>query len=348
MRLSLRARVTVMFVLTVAGVGLLLIGLVYAYLRLTPVPFQAEFTGADGAVIDAAVPVTEEILRTVVTISLAVLAVLTAAAGAAGWFVAGRVLAPLRSIAGDARAVTSGDTATRIAYTGPADEVGDLANALNSMLDSLAASLAAHQRFAANASHELKTPIATIQAIADVALSDANATEADLRESLQRVREINAGNAATVASLLTLAHVQSGRDLQRGSVDLSEMCRQVARLNGIERADVADGVVVEGDAELLTTALDNLARNAVTHGEPGTSALTLTRAAGGAQVEVSNGGEVVSAEDTARMVEPFAGSRSGRGHGLGLPLVAAIAASHGGGFEIRPLPSGGISAVISL
>lgn len=348
MRLSLRARVTVMFVLTVLGVGLLLIGLVYAYLRLTPVPFQAEFSGADGAVIDAAIPVTEEILQTVVTISLAVLAMLTVLAGAVGWFVAGRVLAPLRLIASDARAVTSGDTATRIAYSGPADEVGDLANALNSMLDSLAASLDAHQRFAANASHELKTPIATIQALADVTLSDPAATEEELRESLQRVREVNAGNAATVASLLTLAHVQSGRGLQRGSVDLSEICRQVARLNGIERVEVADGVVVEGDAGLLTTAVDNLARNAVTHAEPDTSALTLTRVAGGARVEVASGGEVLSAEDAARMAEPFAGSRRGRGHGLGLPLVAAIAASHGGGFEIQPLPGGGISAVISL
>ncbi|MEH0147052.1 HAMP domain-containing sensor histidine kinase [Corynebacterium sp. Q4381] len=348
MRLSLRARVTVMFVLTVLGVGILLIGLVYAYLRLTPVPFQAEFSGADGAVIDAAIPVTEEILRTVVTISLAVLAVLTALAGAVGWFVAGRVLAPLRSIAGDARAVTSGDTATRVAYSGPADEVGDLANALNSMLDSLAASLAAHQRFAANASHELKTPIATIQALADVALSDADATEGELRESLQRVREVNAGNAATVAALLTLARVQSGHDLQRESVDLSEICRRVARANGIERADVADGVAVEGDAELLATAVDNLARNAVTHGEPGTSALTLAHAAGRTRVEVASSGEVVSVEDAARMAEPFAGSRSSRGHGLGLPLVAAIATAHGGGLEIQPLPGGGISAVISL
>lgn len=348
MRLSLRARVTVMFVLTVAGVGLLLIGLVYAYLRLTPVPFQAEFIGADGAVIDAAVPVTKEILRTIVTISLTVLAVLTAAAGAVGWFVAGRVLAPLRSIANDARAVTSGNPQARVAYDGPADEVGDLATALNSMLDSLAASIAAHQRFAANASHELKTPIATVQTLADVTLSDPHATEEEMRETLRRIRAVNAGNATTVAALLTLARVQSGQALQRDRVDLSAICRDVARANGIADVAIEGGVHLSGDAELIHTAVDNLARNAVTHGAPGTSALTLTSTPNGVTVALTNGGEPVRETAAALLAEPFAGARKGHGHGLGLPLTDAIARAHGGSLEIHPRSEGGITATLSF
>lgn len=348
MRLSLRARVTVMFVLTVAGVGLMLIGLVYAYLRLTPVPFQAEFIGADGAVIDAAVPVTEEILRTIVTISLTVLAALTALAGAVGWFVAGRVLAPLRSIANDARAVSSGDTDARVAYAGPADEVGDLATALNAMLDSLAASLAAHQRFAANASHELKTPIATVQTLADVTLADPHATDEEMRETLRRIRSVNADNAATVASLLTLAQVQSGHALKRGPVDLSAICDDVARDNGIAEVAIESGVSLSGDADLIRTAVDNLARNAATHGAPGSSALTLVSTAGVAVVAVTSGGELIDAASAARMAEPFAGARGGRGHGLGLPLTDAIARAHGGSLEIHPRSEGGITATLSF
>ena len=167
-RLSLRARITVLFVGTVLGVGLLLIGLVYAYLRLTPVPFQATFPiEEDGLVIDAAVPITNEILRVILGASLTVLAVLTAIAGAVGWFVAGLVIRPLTGIADAAREVTVGDLTTRIAYEGPRDEIGDVTEALNVMLDSVQGAVDRQMRFAANASHELKTPIATIQADPD-------------------------------------------------------------------------------------------------------------------------------------------------------------------------------------
>ena len=139
MRLSLRARITVMFVATVLGVGLALIGLVYAYLKLTPVPVMASFPGTDdGVVIDGAVPVTDEILRRILLASLGALALLTALAGVVGWFVAGLVITPLRSIADDARTVTRGDLSARIDYDGPRDEVGELAEALNAMLDELA------------------------------------------------------------------------------------------------------------------------------------------------------------------------------------------------------------------
>ena len=124
MKLSLRARITVMFVATTLVVGLSLIALVVAYLKLTPVPFQAEIPVEDGLVIDAAVPVTDEILRVVLLVSLAALGLLTAVSGAVGWFVAGWVIRPLTGIAAAARDVTRGDLATRIPYDGPDDEIG--------------------------------------------------------------------------------------------------------------------------------------------------------------------------------------------------------------------------------
>lgn len=344
MRLSLRARITVMFVATVLGVGLALIGLVYAYLKLTPVPVMASFPGADdGVVIDGAVPVTDEILRRILLASLGALALLTALAGVVGWFVAGLVITPLRSIADDARTVTRGDLSARIDYDGPRDEVGELAEALNAMLDELADAVERQRRFAANASHELKTPIATIQTVADVALSG---DDADLRPALGRIREVNARNAATVSSLLQLANVQV-RD--RAAVDLAAVCREVGAAHGMH-VDTADAtpLTVEASPTLIRQAVDNLARNAAIHGTGGS--ITLRRVGAGAEITVESGGDPLDPAEVATWTEPFARARrtSGSGHGLGLALVKAIAKAHGGSLELAARAGGGLVVKLLL
>lgn len=345
-KLSLRARITVMFVATVLGVGCALIGLVYAYLKLTPVPVLAEFpAGPDGVVIDGAVPVTDEILHRILTASLGALALLTALAGVVGWFVAGLVITPLRAIADDAREVTRGNLAARIDYDGPRDEVGELSEALNAMLDELADAVERQRRFAANASHELKTPIATIQTVADVALSGE---EADLRPALSRIREVNARNAATVSSLLQLANVQV-RD--RATVDLAAVCREVGAERGVP-VDAAE-VSVQASPALVRQAVDNLVRNAVVHGAPGTARLSLRRAPGtpsAAEITVASGGDVLDPGEVATWTEPFARARrtSGEGQGLGLALVKAIAKAHGGSVELAPRAGGGLAVRLLL
>lgn len=340
-KLSLRARITVMFVATVLGVGCALIGLVYAYLKLTPVPVMAEFpAGPDGVVIDGAVPVTDEILRRILTASLGALALLTALAGVAGWFVAGLVITPLRAIADDAREVTRGNLAARIDYDGPRDEVGELSEALNAMLDELADAVERQRRFAANASHELKTPIATIQTVADVALSG---DDADLRPALGRIREVNARNAATVSSLLQLANVQV-RD--RAPVDLAAACREVGAAHGM--AVTAEPLTVEASPTLIRQAVDNLARNAAIHGTGGS--ITLRRAGACAEITVESGGDQLDPAEVATWTEPFARARrtSGSGHGLGLALVKAIAKAHGGSVELAARAGGGLVVKLLL
>lgn len=342
MRLSLRARITVMFVATVLGVGLALIGLVYAYLKLTPVPVMASFPGADdGVVIDGAVPVTDEILRRILLASLGALALLTALAGVVGWFVAGLVITPLRSIADDARTVTRGDLKARIDYDGPRDEVGELAEALNAMLDELADAVERQRRFAANASHELKTPIATIQTVADVALSG---DDADLRPALGRIREVNARNAATVSSLLQLANVQV-RD--RAAVDLAAVCREVGAAHGMP-VDTAEPLTVEASPTLIRQAVDNLARNASIHGTGGS--IALRRVGAGAEITVESEGDQLDPAEVATWTEPFARARrtAGSGHGLGLALVKAIAKAHGGSVELAARAGGGLVVKLLL
>mgnify|MGYP001031524303 FL=1 len=338
-RLSLRARITVLFVGTVLGVGLLLIGLVYAYLRFTPVPFQATFPiEEDGLVIDAAVPITQEILRVVLGASLAALALLTALAGAVGWFVAGLVIRPLSGIADAARQVSRGDLTTRIAYEGPRDEIGDVTEALNVMLDSVQGAVDRQKRFAANASHELKTPIATIQAIADVALDEPD--PAAMRRSIERIREVNAGNADTVAALLQLAHLSPTLE----PVDLGGIASRVAAAHSIPCA--AEPLLIDASPHLIHQAIDNLARNAATHGAPGTARMRVFGDGDDAVVKVSNAGEVI--ENPATLAEPFARARTSRGHGLGLALVKAIAEAHGGTLELEAPPAGGLIARVRV
>ena len=250
------------------------------------------------------------------------------------------MITPLRSIADDARTVTRGDLKARIDYDGPRDEVGELAEALNAMLDELADAVERQRRFAANASHELKTPIATIQTVADVALSG---DDADLRPALGRIREVNARNAATVSSLLQLANVQV-RD--RAPVDLAAVCREVGAAHGM--AVTAEPLTVEASPTLIRQAVDNVARNAAIHGTDGS--IALRRAGACAEITVESGGDQLDPAEVATWTEPFARARrtSGSGHGLGLALVKAIAKAHGGSVELAARAGGGLVVKLLL
>ena len=341
--MSLRARIAAMFVLTTFLAGAALTALVYAYLKLTPVPFRAEFPGGDagdaggaegaaGAVIDGAVPVADEVLRVVLIVSVVGLLLLTALSGLIGWFVAGWVITPLSGLAHTARQVTAGDLEQRTGYDGADDDVGDLASALDTMLDSLEDSITAQKRFAANASNELKTPIATIQTVADVALATPEDAE-HLRTALTQIRSVNADNAAMVSALLDLARAENP---ELAPVDLGEICGG------------DDHVAVMGDAVLLRHAVSNLVRNAQTHGE--NMRLSLTSDGHEARVVVTNDGAVLDPDAVATFTEPFTRgtNRVGDGHGLGLALTDAIARSHGGRLELHARAEGGLTAGLIL
>ena len=191
-----------------------------------------------------------------------------------------------------------------------------------------------------------KTPIATIQTVADVALSG---DDADLRPAVAQIRKVNARNAATVSSLLQLANVQV-RD--RGAVDLAALCHEAVAAHCVP-VD-AEPVTVEASPTLVRQAVDNLVRNAVAHGAPGTAQLTLQRASGTpaplAEITVSSGGDVLDPAEVATWTEPFTRARrtAGSGHGLGLALVKAIAKAHGGSVELSPRAGGGLAVRLLL
>ncbi|CAM4166780.1 MULTISPECIES: sensor histidine kinase [Corynebacterium] len=346
--MTLRLRLTLVFVATVFSAGAALTALVCAYLALTPVPLHVSLPGPEGVLIDAAMPIPADIITVVLVTMLIALALLTALAGAVGWFVAGYVLTPVRRLATVARRVSDGEVGQRMHYEGPADDVGDLAHAFDQMLDSLEASLDAQRRFAANASHELKTPIATIQTVADVALmqGDQSAT------ALRRIREVNARAGETVERLLAFARAEAAQpgSVRGEQVDVAALCEEVCAQYGVAlRVDPA-AATVAGDAVLLRQALGNLVANAVEHGAPGTAVVVVRVTDGAVEVGVDNGGPELGEREVERLKEPFVrgAGRVAGSHGLGLSLADAIARAHGGHLDLKPRSGGGLAARLKL
>ncbi|MDK8305921.1 HAMP domain-containing sensor histidine kinase [Corynebacterium imitans] len=346
--MTLRLRLTLVLVATVFGAGAVLTALVCAYLALTPVPLHVSLPGPEGVLIDAAMPIPTSIITIVLATMLVALALLTALAGLVGWFVAGYALSPVRRIAAVAREVSDGDVAKRMHYEGPADDVGDLAHAFDTMLDSLAASLDAQRRFAANASHELKTPIATIQTVADVALMQAGDSDAQLVDALRRIREVNARAGQTVERLLAFARAEAAQpgSLTGQPVDLVALCKEVCAQYGVSLRAPGSPVVVNGDEVLLRQAVGNLVGNAVEHGAPGTAEVVV----GEGRVGVENQGPALDLEEVERLKEPFVrgAGRVAGSHGLGLSLADAIARAHGGTLDLAPREGGGLRVELSL
>lgn len=224
---------------------------------------------------------------------------------------------------------------------GRADEVGALARAMNRMLGRLEeaqtrlrSTLAEQRRFAADASHEMRTPITalrgeieTLQAY-DPPPEDRAAALTDMARSVERMDHL-------VEGLLGLARVDGG-DADPERIDLGELLGEVARAG--EAGDLPDGIVVLGDRPALRAMVANLLDNARLHGGGGRVSLRADGAE--AVVEVTDEGPGVAPEDCERVFDRFyraAGRRASPGAGLGLPIARATAERWGG--SVRLLPS---------
>jgi signal transduction histidine kinase len=294
-------------------------------------------------------------LRTQYAIALAAM---TGLSVLLGWAVAGRVLRPLQRITATAQRVSQDTLDERIALEGPRDELKELADTFDGMLERLSAAFASQRRFVANASHELRTPLTVIRTELDVTLADPNATNAELREMAETVREATLATERLIQALLTLARSQGGVT-RRERADLAEAARLALAHTGPEAAarhlDVRptlDPAPVRGDRRLLERLVANLVENAIRHNRDGGAVEVRTAsAAGRSTVEVRNDGDLVPPEAVASLLEPFQrldrGAR-GDGVGLGLSIVRSVAEAHGGSVELRARPSGGLLARVSL
>jgi len=293
---------------------------------------------------------------------IAVLAV--SIVGVAGAYViAGRALRPLQQVTSTAQHLTGETLDQRIRYVGADDEVAELAATFDAMLDRINTTFETQKRFVANASHELRTPLAVMRTEVDVTLADPDADIAEYRRMAKVVRDGSERANALVDALLVLARseAQAGRRLSRKmpadlsagvSSALSSMRKEADRLNLTTDTSLEPAPVV-GDPGLLDRLAGNLIENAVRYNHLHGRIWVRTGAdADHAWLVVKNTGFEVDPADVPGLFEPFRrGGRErtgGRGSGLGLSIVRAVAEAHGGSVSAVALPDGGLEVTVTL
>jgi len=293
---------------------------------------------------------------------IAVLAVsIVGVAGA--YVVAGRALRPLQQVTSTAQHLTGETLDQRIRYVGADDEVAELAATFDAMLDRINTTFETQKRFVANASHELRTPLAVMRTEVDVTLADPDADIAEYRRMAKVVRDGSERANALVDALLVLARseAQAGRRLSRKvpadlstgvSSALSAMRKEADRLNLTTDTSLEPAPVV-GDPGLLDRLAGNLIENAVRYNHLHGRIWVRTGAdADHAWLVVKNTGFEVDAADLPGLFEPFRrGGRErtgGRGSGLGLSIVRAVAEAHGGTVSAVANPDGGLEVTVTL
>ncbi|MCU1398176.1 MAG: histidine kinase [Acidimicrobiales bacterium] len=262
------------------------------------------------------------------------------------WLVVGRALRPVEAMRTEAESITGRQLDRRVPIPPTGDEIARLAVTLNDMLDRLQASSDAQRRFVADASHELRTPIANIRMAIEVAAAHPDradwATVADdvlLQD--QRMQHLT-------DDLLTLARADAGSPVLRiASVDLTALLHeQLARPVPPGRRLVTDGTLpaiqLPGDGEQLRRVISNLVENALRHAEQTvTIGLRAVPVAGHAMVEirVSDDGPGVPLADRDKVFDPFVRldqhrARGQGGTGLGLSIVSRVVQAHHGSVSI--------------
>jgi len=275
-----------------------------------------------------------------------------------GWFLAGRMLAPLTRITDATRIAAGGSLSHRVLLPGRSDEFRELADAFDAMLARLEAHVAEQQRFAANASHELRTPLAVTQTLLDVARKDPNRDNGEL---VDRLRAVNSRAIDLTEALLLLSRADQ-RSFAREPVDLSliaeeasETLHAFAEQRGIAIETSGDTTHALGSPALLLQLTTNLVHNAVVHNLPEQGSVWVTTSArpDGVQLAVENTGEQLSSQLVATLGEPFQrGARRIRadhpGVGLGLAIVKSITQAHDGTLTLTPRTGGGLRVAVHL
>lgn len=287
-------------------------------------------------------------------------AVFGGVSAALAWWLAGRMLRRISEVTTMARSVSQHDLSARLNLPGPSDEIKELGDTLDAMLGRLERSFTAQDRFIANASHELRTPIAAGRTALEAPLLQGRFT-ADTEPSVRRALEANGRSQAIIAALLDLARARGGPHRSDDTVSLHVVTQEVlAELSGaIAAKDLAvaqtlDEAGTHGDPTLLRQLVVNLVANAVQHTpEGGDIEIHTSSRDTGSRLEVANSGPRIAADEVGELVEPFHRGRASRlsstdGHGLGLAIVSAIVESHDGHLQLVARPGGGLRVIVDL
>ncbi|WP_395298236.1 sensor histidine kinase [Kitasatospora hibisci] len=323
--------------------------------------------GRDGDLLVGGLPLrqVEETVERLATLELTVFALAAAGAGVAGALWVRWSLRPLDRVARTAERVSALPLASgavtladRVPDDDPRTEVGRVGTALNRMLDHVGAALARRhaveerlRAFAADASHELRTPVAAVRGHAELALRHPGEVPEPVRHSLERI-SAEAGRMGTIVEdLLLLARLDAGRPLLDEEVDLTRIAldsladaRAAGREHRWRLALPEEPVLVRGDAHRLSQVVANLLANAHSHTPPGTEVeLSLERSGEQVRMSVADNGPGIAPELTGRVFERFvrgdrARSRATGSTGLGLSIVQAVIQAQGGEVEVASRP----------
>jgi two-component system OmpR family sensor kinase len=301
-------------------------------------------------------------LQLIVTIGSAAAGLLVA--GGVAWVV-GRGLRPIETMAAQADRITAGDLTDRVSPHHPRSEVGRLGTALNGMLARIEASVQEREasqeltrRFFADASHELRNPLASLRANAELYQQGALSGRPQVDEAMDRIAAEARRMSGLVDDMLRLARLDQHPGQNYDPVDITglvEECVERARVTDPRRtwqAHVAPDLMITGDEELLRRAIDNLLANVHAH-TPGDTVATIAATGQGSTVmiEVSDDGPGVPAGQLPRIFERFyrAGPQSRRtGSGLGLAVVTVIATAHDGTAEAALNHPNGLRITLTL
>jgi len=378
-RLTIRARLTLVYGGLFLVAGVLLLGVTYALTaQRIPDPDQrisfrgsaqspppgAQEPGLGGTLESKVVENTwDDALDALLTQGGIALLLAGVAATALGWLIAGRLLQPLQRMTDTARRIADAPAAgvglhERIALEGPHDEVKRLADTFDVMLERLDRSFDGQRRFVANASHELRTPLTLNRALLEVAVH-RRAASLEVRQLGETLLEINGRHERLLDGLLVLA--RSEREVTESSyVDLADIVEHVAEQAKREAVTIlteAGSAPTTGNPVLLERLVQNLVENGIRYNVPADGWVGLTSDThpdGSVVLVVSNTGPVVPSYEISRLFEPFHrldGDRIGAtapGAGLGLSIVRAVARAHGGEATARPREGGGLVVTVTL
>jgi heavy metal sensor kinase len=283
-------------------------------------------------------------------------------AGAGGFFLATKNLAPVRWMAEQARSITDKNLHQRLDIGAANEELMMLADSFNELLSRLDRSFETMRRFVADASHELRTPIAVIRGEADVAL-DHDRGPAEYKESLAVIQDEARRLTRLIDDLLNLARADAGHvnlHVEEFYVNdlLAECCRSIQAKAGAKKIDLEcrcpEDVAYRGDQELIRRLVLNLLENAIRYTpEGGRVQLSLEDSARELRIQVADTGIGIPPETATHVFERFyrgdqARSRQNGGFGLGLSIVKWIAESHNGSVELSSEPGLGTTFTVLL